>query len=360
MSQDLLSSLWAAPSRQPKLSPREWELLLGQARQARMQGRLAQHFAERAWMSDVPAGPRCHLESGLIVARRQWHEVRWEADCIRRALASVRTPIVLLKGAAYLLAGLPPAPGRIFSDIDILVEHSKLAEVESALFAAGWISEERDAYNDRYYRQWMHELPPMRHVQRGTSIDVHHTITPPTSRFKVDGAELLNRIQAIPDHPGLYTLCPTDMVLHSATHLFLEGEFDHGLRDLLDMNDLVVHFAKDADYWDQLLDRAEELELNIPLSHALIHLKRLFSTSPPIRLNDRIRALDRSAIQRRLMSGLLSRALRPNHPSCDARFTALARWLLYVRSHHMRMPIHLAIPHLVRKALMRIWADDEG
>jgi hypothetical protein len=357
LKQDLLSSVWADPDRQPKFSPREWELLLGQARQARMQGRLAQHFAERDWMSNVPAGPRCHLESGLVVARRQWHEVRWEADCIRRALTGVRTPIVLLKGAAYLLAGLPPARGRIFSDIDILVEHSKLTEVESALFAAGWISEERDAYNDRYYRQWMHELPPMRHVQRGTSIDIHHTITPPTSRFKVDGAELLNRIQAIPEHPGLYTLCPTDMVLHSAAHLFLEGEFDHGLRDLLDMNDLVVHFAKDAGYWDQLLDRAEQLELKIPLSHALIHLKRLFSTAPPARLDARISALDRSVISLRLMSALLSKALRPDHPSCDERLTGSARWLLYVRSHHLRMPVHLAVPHLARKALMRMRED---
>ena len=323
-----------------------------------MQGRLAQHFAERGWMSDVPAAPRSHLESGLIVARRQWHEVKWEAGCIRRALAGVSTPVVLLKGAAYLLAGLPPARGRIFSDIDILVEHSKLAEVELALFAAGWVSEERDAYNDRYYRQWMHELPPMRHVQRGTSIDVHHTITPPTSRFKVNGAELLNRIQAIPDYPGLYTLCPTDMVLHSAAHLFLEGEFDHGLRDLLDMNDLVAHFAKDPDFWDQLLDRAEQLGLKIPLSHALIHLKRLFSTAPPMRLDARISELDRSVMSRPLMSALLSKALRPDHPSCDERFTGLARWLLYVRSHHLRMPIHLAVPHLARKAMMRIWAND--
>lgn len=311
-------------------------------------------------MSDVPAGPRCHLESGLIVARRQWHEVRWEAECIQRALAGIRTPIVLLKGAAYLLAGLPPARGRIFSDIDILVEHSKLAAVESALFAAGWIGEERDAYNDRYYRQWMHELPPLRHVQRGTSVDVHHTITPPTSRFKVDGAELLSRIQAIPEHPSLYTLCPTDMVLHSAAHLFLEGEFDHGLRDLLDMNDLVVHFAQDADYWDQLLDRAEQLELKIPLSHALIHLKRLFSTTPPVRLDARIKALDRSVISRRMMSALLSKALRPDHPSCDEPLTGSARWLLYVRSHHLRMPIHLVIPHLARKALMRVSSDDAG
>ncbi|MFM9916829.1 MAG: nucleotidyltransferase family protein [Rhizobacter sp.] len=358
MKQDLLSGVWAAPTRQPTFSPREWELILGQARQARLQGRLAQHFAERDWLKDVPSGPRCHLESGLVIARRQWHEVRWEADCIRRALAKVDTPVVMLKGAAYLLAGLPAARGRIFSDIDILVEPSKLTDVESALFAAGWISEERDAYNDRYYRQWMHELPPLRHVQRGTSIDVHHTITPPTSRFKVDGAKLLTRIQAIPGHPGLYTLSPVDMVLHSAAHLFLEGEFGHGLRDLLDMNDLMIHFSESADFWDELLDRSVQLGLQIPLSHALIHLKRLFSTSPPVPLEARATSLDRSVLTRRLMSNLLELALRPDHPSCDGRFTGLARWMLYVRAHHLRMPMHLVVPHLTRKALMRMWSED--
>ncbi len=340
------------------LSAFGWETLLGQARQANLQGRLAHHFADNNWMTDVPAGPRCHLQSGLTIARRQWHEVRWEADRIRRALADVATPIVLLKGAAYLLAGLPPAPGRIFSDVDILVERSKLEEVESALFAAGWLSEERDAYNDRYYRQWMHELPPMRHVQRGTTVDVHHTITPPTCRFKVDGAQLLNRIQAIPDHPGLYTLSPTDMVLHSAAHLFLEGEFGHGLRDLLDMNDLVLHFSQEPRFWEDLLDRAEQLGLQIPLSHGLVHLKRLFSTSAPKHLEDRVNLLDPSLLTRRLMSTLLGIALRPEHPSCDERFTGLARWLLYVRSHHLRMPTHLVVPHLTRKALMRMRADE--
>ena len=192
-----------------------------------------------AWASE--AGPNAGTVSPAFrrerMDGRRARRALWEADCIRRALAGIDTPIVLLKGAAYLVAGLPPARGRIFSDVDILVEHSKLKVVESALFAAGWISEERDAYNDRYYREWMHELPPMRHVQRGTSIDVHHTITPPTSRFKVEGGQLLSRIQAIPGHPGLYTLSPVDMVLHSMTHLFFNEEFSadslHRRRPLL-------------------------------------------------------------------------------------------------------------------------------
>ncbi|RXL80730.1 hypothetical protein EO238_31730, partial [Citrobacter sp. AAK_AS5] len=81
--------------------------------------------------------------------------------------------IVVLKGAAYAMARLPVADGRIFGDVDILVPHETLADVESALMLAGWASIHRDPYDQRYYRMWMHEIPPMRHLHRGTVIDVH-------------------------------------------------------------------------------------------------------------------------------------------------------------------------------------------
>ena len=360
MKANLLATLWADPTRWwATLPPRAWETLLGQARQARLQGRLARYFLDRGQFAEVPEGARHHLESGLRLAERQHHEVFWEIDCIRRALVDVGTPIVLLKGAAYLAAGLPPAPGRLFSDVDIMVDHRQIDAVENALFAAGWISQERNAYNEHYYRHWMHELPPMRHVHRGTSIDVHHTITPPTSRHRVDGARLLDRLQPVASRPGLFVLAPVDMVLHSAVHLFQEGEFGRGLRDLLDLSDLLSHFGGRAGFWIELLDRADELRLQVPLSHALIHIERLFSVSPPAEFAQRVRALDRSAVRRRLMTGLLRIALRPEHPSCDTQFSGLARWLLYVRSHWLRMPPHLLVFHLGRKALMRWQASAE-
>lgn len=354
MTCDLLSPVWAHPLTRPSRSVREWESMLSQARQSSLQGRLARLYADHGWMEEVPEGARHHLEGAMCVVKRQRHDVTWEADCIRRALKNIDTPIVMLKGAAYVLADLPPAHGRIFSDVDIMVERRALSNVENALFAAGWLSEERDAYNIRYYREWMHELPPMRHIQRGTAIDVHHTITPPTSRFKVDGGALLKRIQPIPGQPGLYTLHPVDMVLHSAAHLFLEGEFARGLRDLLDLNDLIGHFSQRPDFWGELLDRADQLGLQVPLSHALHHLERLFSTAAPQHLLPRVKSLDRSVLSRRVMSALLAVALRPDHPHCDGPLTGTSRWLLYVRSHHLRMPAHLMIPHLVRKALMRV------
>ena len=351
MNADLLTSVWIQPDKPSTFSPREWEDVLGQTRRASLMGRLALHHIDHGWL--VPDGPRPHLESGLRLADRQQHEVQWEVDCIARALKNVDTPIVLLKGAAYLMAQSPAARGRLFADIDIMVPRKSIASVEGALFAAGWISNERDPYNQRYYRQWMHEIPPLTHVQRNTVIDLHHTITPPTSCFHVDGFKLLHNIVAIDKERQLFVLAPTDMVLHSAVHLFQEGEFSHGLRDLLDLKDLLQHFSRQSDFWQQLFDRADELGLQIPLFHALFHVQRLFGYAAPTDWSERIHQIAPPAPARIIMAWLLELALRPDHPSCDTRWTGLARWLLYVRSHILRMPLHLVLPHLIRKAWMR-------
>ena len=84
MSGDVLSSVWSEPNRRPVLSLRDWEALLGQARQSRLLARLALHYFDRGWLSDVPAAVLPHLEGGMRLAARQQHEVRWEADCIGR------------------------------------------------------------------------------------------------------------------------------------------------------------------------------------------------------------------------------------------------------------------------------------
>lgn len=359
MNGDLLSGVWTDRPPAPR-SPETWALLIGQARRTSLLARLARHCADHGGLDAVPEAPRRHLEGALKLAERQRHEVHWEVDEMARALVPLGVPVVLLKGAAYLLAGLPPARGRVFADVDVLVPRERIDAAEAALFAAGWLSDERDPYNQRYYRQWMHEIPPLRHVQRSTVIDLHHTIAPPTSRFRVDGARLLQRVRPLPDHPGLFVLAPEDMVLHSATHLFQEGEFPHGLRDLLDLRDLLTHFAREPGFWDALLARADELALRVPLHHALWHLQRLFGLVPPAAHAARVRALAPGWLPRTAMAWLLERALRPMHPSCDGPSVALARWMLYVRSHLLRMPPHLALPHLVRKAWMRRFPPEAG
>lgn len=353
MNGDLITPALTAPERL-EFTPRQWEDLLSQARRSRLLARLAWRYDERGWIDAVPAGPRQHLRGALRVVQRQRDEVLWEIDRLRFALRDVDGPVVLLKGAAYIAADLPPWRGRLFGDVDLLVARERLTQVETALMAGGWIAARLDPYDDRYYRQWMHELPPLQHVQRRTHLDVHHTITPPTSRFPIDGRALLERSVSAVHGMGLRVLAPADMVLHSAVHLLQEGEFEGGLRDLLDIRDLLLHFGSDdPGFWDELARRAAELGVGVPLNYALHHVERLFGTRPPEALRERFDALRAPPLRRAAMNALLAIALRPDHPACDTALTRPARFALYVRSHHLRMPWYQIAPHLARKAWMR-------
>jgi hypothetical protein len=357
MTRDLLSSLWLQTA-SPQLALTDWERLLSQARRARLLGRVARMFADQAWLAGVPPAPRAHLESALRRVQRQREEARWEADCIQRALGHLPTPIILLKGAAYVVADLTPARGRLFTDIDILVAKDQLRAVELALFEAGWFARSLDPYDERYYRDWMHELPPLQHVERGTALDVHHTITPPTSRFAVDARLLLADARPIAASTAgqtrLAVLAPADMVLHATVHLMQDGDFSGGLRDLLDLADLLRAFGTDPAFWPTLAARAGALGLGVPLFDVLTQLHRLLGLTPPPETAAALAALAPGRLRNRMMATLLERALRPDHPDCDGPGTGLARWLLYVRSHWLRMPWYQVGPHLLRKSWMRL------
>ena len=353
MMADLLSRVLLEPRRLEGLSLREWDLVIRQGRKTLLLARLEWICRSEGWLDSVPLQVRHHLEASRRHCERQHREVRWEIDRIRRALASVETPIVLLKGAAYVMAGLPPANGRMFSDIDIMVAHERLPEVEAALALQGWLPQKLDPYDQRYYRTWMHELPPLRQVATGAVLDVHHTITPPTSRGAVDARKLFETVHPVDTARRLFILSPTDLVLHSATHLFQEGEFDHGLRDLVDFDALLRHFGDSAGFWQDLVDRAMELALGRFLYYAIEHARAFLATpvpAPVVAMVDRFRP---PRPIRAAMSRLLRVSLRPDHPSCDSRFTGLARWLLFVRGHYLRMPPHLLLPHLLRKGFRR-------
>jgi hypothetical protein len=119
----------------------------------------------------------------------------------------------------------------------------------------------------------------------------------------------------------------------------------------------LLHFGQQPGFWTELLDRARELSLQVPLSHGLTHVARLFSTSAPPTLSARLRSLDGSLIKRPLMTAMLRIALRPENPGGEGPLGGFVRWLLYVRSHWLRMPPHLLIYHLGRKMLMRLQPD---
>jgi len=351
MKPPLILQLLLAPERASALRPAEWDLLIRQARRANLIARLATLLEPQ--LDALPEGPARHLRAALLIARRQRIATRWEAECIREALAPLGVRPILLKGAAYLLADLPAARGRLFGDVDLLVPRAQIEAVEGALIAAGWaFEEELSAYDQRYYRQWMHEIPPLYHQQRDTALDLHHTILPPTARVKVNTAALFEDARELPGLPGLAVLAPVTMFLHSAAHLFHEGELDNGLRDLFDLDALLRDFGRDPAFWAALVPRARVLGLTRPLFHALRYTTRLLGTPVPADVM-REAAADAPGAQG-LLDACYERALMPVHASCDGALTGLARLALYVRSHWLRMPFGLLARHLGRKAWLRL------
>ena len=323
-----------------------WDRVVRQAAAAGVLGRLGALARGAGIDAVLPAPVWRHMQAMLTMAAQQQRAVRWELVQLSRTLADLAGPVLLLKGAAYAAAGLPPAAGRLFSDIDLLVPKAQIDAAEAALMLGGWISSQHDAYDRRYYRQWMHELPPMMHIRRQTVLDLHHNILPETARIRVDPAPMLAAARPLAEFPRFSIPAREDQVLHSATHLFHEGEWQHGLRDLVDLDSMLRAYAQDPAFCDQLVRRADSLGLGRPLFYGLRHAQRLLATPLPRGLVEDCPGRP-GPLHSSVMDRLFDAAFATAHASCRTPLSGIAAWSLYVRSHWLRMPPHLLVPHLV-------------
>jgi len=355
----LLARTLRTPDMTTRFSLTQWDLLVRQARQAGLLARLQDRLSQQALLETIPQPVRWHFDAAATLAHKQQIAVRWELGQIRAALDGLDCPLVVLKGAAYVAANLPAASGRLFNDIDILVPRRLLNQAEAALMLAGWNATGLSPYDERYYRRWMHEIPPMQHLHRATVIDVHHAILPDTARYFPDPQKLLSRIvPAGDDMPGVYVLSAEDRILHSATHLFHDGELPHGLRDLTDLDLLLRHESAAPHFWPRLMARADELQLGRSLFYALRYAQHFLDTPVPAKVWEDLRSVTPGRIVMRLMDSIYSRSLAPAHASCNDTFSPLARQAAYIRAHWLRMPAYLLIPHLFHKAFISPYLDN--
>ena len=84
-----------------------WEGFLLHAQHSKLLARFAIHLAESDLLEEIPDKARLRLEEARTLAERNQTNNRFEVNRIVRALYFLETPIILLKGAAYLLADLP-------------------------------------------------------------------------------------------------------------------------------------------------------------------------------------------------------------------------------------------------------------
>ncbi|MCP4994366.1 MAG: nucleotidyltransferase family protein, partial [Gammaproteobacteria bacterium] len=195
------------PSLLPSLTPVEQTLVLRQARQAALLGYIEARIEPLAASGKLAD----HLLAAKIHADYHDQMISWETERLGRVLGDLQGPVILLKGAAYKALELGLSQGRLASDVDLLLPRDQLPEAERRLLSSGWKPLKEDEYEQHYYREWMHELPPLRHQERGTVVDLHHTILPLTARLRPDPAKLI--AAALPMDEGPFsTLCPEDTV----------------------------------------------------------------------------------------------------------------------------------------------------
>ncbi len=340
-----------------------WTSLLTIARAEQLLGTLAHRVVGFAVPDEVAA----ILSDARINAVYLRRSALWEVECASRALADYRGKVVLMKGTAYVAAELKAGQGRHIGDLDIMVAREDLDAIEALLLTKGgweWVKE--DAYDDAYYRDHMHELPPMIHKERDRMIDVHHTILPLTARPKPDAAGMLaDAIKPLPfrggvglgavgqtqsslasptpspspeGQGGLAIFSPTDMAVHCAAHLFADGDMSGGLRNLWDFHCLVTEFAEsDEGFWFALQSRAKHHQLWGAVHLAARLAWDLYGTQIP--QSWQIWGNADSLYRRRLL-------VRTGKGTQSRPFTRLA---FYIRSHWLRLPPMMLAKHLWTK-----------
>lgn len=326
MSGALLAQALRDPRSVEQLDSTGWTELLAAARAEQLIGSLAwrvEGLALPGAARRVLAEARATVEQGRLVAL-------WEAEMARRALAGMGMPVVLLKGTAFVAAGLSAGKGRQIGDLDILVPRDRIEEAEAALIAAGWEWVKPDPYDDAYYRRWMHELPPLIHRERDRMIDVHHTILPLTARIRPDAAALIESRVELGN--GLSVLPHEGMIVHAAAHLLADGDLQGGLRNLWDIRCLLDE-AGGPEFELKLAACAAQHGLSREVERALRLSAHLFGDG-----DARLTPADRLYVRRMLARDGWGRPTR--------KLTELA---FYLRGHWLRMPPLMLAQHLWTK-----------
>lgn len=341
LQEPLICSAWSAS---------QWDHVLRLSRRLRLLPRLALAVDRAGLTGSMPVPVQRQLLAARRLSAWRTQSLLWALERVGRTLDGLQAPRVLLKGAAYIGQQLPIAEGRLPSDADVLVPHAHLGDAQQRLLNHGWQELELDTHDQRYYRDWTHEVPPMRHPVLVMELDLHHAILPPVARVRVDTGLLLQRLQPS-GLPGWQVLHPVDQVLHCAVHLFHDSEIRDRLRDLVDLDGLLRHFGSVPGFWDELPGRAAILGLGEPLALACHLCTRWLATPVPSQALARVARQGLGPWRRAWLLPMLEALLTPAPlDRAASRAQGFAAMLFLVRYHRNRMPLQVLVPHLWHKS----------
>lgn len=337
------------PSKATKLSPVEQSDLIIILRHQKILARFA-FFSKRAGVFEqfLEQSQR-HLKNALKIAEKQKEQVQLEAGIISKLLKQDSDFVVFLKGAAYTLSNKPVGHGRVYSDIDILVNKAQLKPCEQTLALDGWLGQEINDYDDKYYRKWAHEIPPLEHAQRGTIIDVHHNIIPIVSKDAPTVEALKEHIYA--NEEGIQMLSQPAQFVHSSVHLFRNEDYSNGFRDLTDLYLLVMDddlSQINESMLEQIHQVADELGFRYEVGLSFSLIKKILKADIPDKFIEA--NLNKSAIRVAFDHYIFKDVLLPQHDLLAHSKTPFKHFLAIVRGHFIKMPFALLMYHLIVKS----------
>lgn len=336
---DAFIAAWRDPAIALTWGVREWADLLPRFRGA---GLLA-HFGERLKLAGVATGTfppavQRQLAAAAASAAVRARSTRWECGELALLFPSAGTPMMLLKGASYLLTGALPGRGRFLSDIDLLVPREALPAVEQRLAAGDWVPADKADADARYFQQWLHQLPAYRHRVRHSMLDLHHTVIAPWGGHVVDAGALL--AAAVPTGVGpLLAPASLDRCLIVAAHFVRSDAGSGAFRDLLDLDELISEAVPPGDSLDALEARAREIGLWRALCVATHFAAALFGT----------RTVGRAP----LGVGLRARLLVPDGVRGPSPLRKALRRLQRVGTYRQTLPLRVMLSRSIGSRLGR-------
>ena len=353
MARAAILEILREPARITQLDGPSWNNLLVELRNAHLLEHVAADADRLGLTNALPSKVADQLAAARLSAEAGTRMLRWESDQIAQALTPAGIEVVLMKGASYVMAGLPLAAGRSVSDIDILVRPEQLNRAESVLKAAGWEAVEQDPREHQHARRWLHQIPSLRHATRGSVVDVHHAISPPRGQLRVDTSRLF-AVSLPTCLTGIRIPAQCDMILIAATHLMRNAEVAHALRDLVDLDMLLRHVADEAGAWQALLKRAADLGLSRALVFGAYGARRLLDTPLPPRVEGELRREWPFGAGKFLLDLTVGEAYLPDGLQPARATRRLARWVYRARALRVQLPVYLMASRTLKDRLGRL------
>ncbi|WJG08455.1 nucleotidyltransferase family protein [Aliiglaciecola sp. LCG003] len=328
-----------------------WQEVIFILREAKVLASLYHSAQRHGCLNQYPEFAQKHLNSAQVYADRQALQINFEASELRLLFEEIDVTAIFLKGAGYTLRDSSNSRGRICSDIDVLVNQQDLAKAEAHLKSRRWKSEPLSDYDEKYYRQWAHEIPPLIHLNRATVVDMHHNLYPPISGRSPDVSSFIASRQKTQN--GCFVLDPASTVMHSIIHMFANEDSSSWMRDMLDILLLIEEFGDDA-FWLKLLDLSKQTGFNFETLCCLRSIQYYSEILLPEIAQQFVANFPLSKRQAWLLENAFIPAVAPEHDQVLGRRHKVAKNIVYLRGHWIKMPTSILFKHFVIKLFLSL------